>query len=221
MRRGLLTALDAVTRAAISKAQATAENARQMVISDRPKIAAVATAVDELKTQPTTAGPAGPQGAAGVPGSAGPKGDAGAAGPTGSIGATGAAGARGEAGATGPAGPTGAQGPKGDTGPQGPAGSSAFTADYCDGVPVPAVLSLLGISASTDVPVVWNTPFPDTAYVITKPQVSVTNPGLLGKCDANYKPGTATKTGCTVIVTTTALLATGAATVSVFAYRKS
>lgn len=92
--------------------------------------------------------------------------------------------------------------------------------EYRDGIAVPAVVSLLGGGATQDVAVTWATPFPDTAYTIVKPQTTATSASLLGKTDAVVKAGSVTKTGCTVTVTTAALLAAGACTVSVLAYRK-
>lgn len=167
-------------------------------------------------------GPAGSVGPTGTAGRDGATGPAGAIGPAGPAGATGAAG---RDGATGPAGPAGATGPTGQTGPQGPEGDtgaagapgSSVTLDYRDGIAVPAVLSLLGIAATVDVTVTWNTPFPDTAYTIVKPQVS-SSPALIGKTDATVK--SKTTTGCVITVTTTAVLAAGTCTLSGLAYRK-
>lgn len=189
-------------------------------------------------------GPVGPQGApgdkgdrgsAGVTGPAGPagtKGDTGATGPQGAKGDQGFVGATGSRGDTGPAGPQGATGATGAAGPQGPAGTPAdmtrvtaleaqkLQIEYRDGIAVPAVVSLLGISATVDVTVTWSTPFPDTAYTITKPQVSTATASLIGKAEGVVKAGTQTKTGVVVTVTTTALLAAGACTLGILAYRK-
>lgn len=124
------------------------------------------------------------------------------------------------------------KGDKGHAGQQGqpgtPADMTRVTAleqqklqiEYRDGIAVPAVVSLLGLSATTDVAVTWSTAFPDTAYTIVKPQVSTTSASLIGKTDAVVKAGTQTRTGCTVTVTTTAILAAGTCTLGVLAYRK-
>jgi hypothetical protein len=197
MNRGLFSAVSGALSAAVKTAQATADNARQMVINDRPKISAVANAVDELKTQTPAIGPAGAKGDAGATGPVGPRGDAG------------------QAGAAGAAGPTGATGP---AGPQGPAGIANLQIEYRDGIAVPAITSLLGISATADVPVTWPTPFADTTYIVT-PQVATATPALIGKTTATLKAKTTT--GCTITVTTTALISAGQATVSAVAYRKS
>lgn len=90
--------------------------------------------------------------------------------------------------------------------------------EYRDGIAVPAITSLLGISASADVTITWPAAFPDTNYTVT-PQVATATPALIGKTTATLKAKTTT--GCTVTVTTTALIATGQATVSAVAYRKS
>lgn len=246
---------------AAAAAQATANNARQMVLNRDPRlksledvadrfqvITAAAEAeherlqseIDNKAITPGPAGPAGPQGAkgdAGSVGATGAVGPQGAAGPKGDAGATGAQGPKGDTGNTGPAGPQGAkgdqgaqgpQGLKGDTGsqgatgaqgPQGPAGVNALTQiEYRDGISVPAVLSLLGISATVDVTVTWATPFPDANYIIVKPSTTSNQAALIGKTDAVVKSKTAA--GCVVTVTTTALLAVGNVTLSVLAYRK-
>lgn len=187
------------------------------------------------------AGPIGPKGDQGAPGPTGPQGLVGAAGDKGDTGAVGPQGAKGIQGDVGPAGPigpkgdTGTAGPQGaigPTGPQGPAGTSAdmtrvtaleaqkIQIEYRDGISVPAVLSLLGISATVDIPVAWTNPYPDTNYTITKPQVTTTTASLIGKTDAVVKAGTQTKTGCTITVTTTAVLAAGTCTLGVLSYRK-
>lgn len=186
---------------------------------------------------PVNTGPQGPPGRDGAAGMAGAPGRDGVAGPAGLDGLSAyqvarangyggtqtqwlasLVGAQGQKGDPGVPGAKGDKGDKGDTGPQGAPGLLAI--DYRDGVAVPAITSLLGISASVDVAVTWNTPFPDTAYTIVKPQTTATSASLLGKTDAVVKAGSVTKTGCTVTVTTTALLAAGACTVSVLAYRK-
>lgn len=175
------------------------------------------------ETGPT--GPAGAQGPQGFQGAQGPKGEPGATGPQGVKGDTGPTGATGQTGAQGPKGDTGATGPAGPTGPtgpQGPAGTGTVTQiEYRDGIAVPAVLSLLGLSATTDVTVTWANAFPDTNYTIVKPQTTTTAASLIGKTDAVVKTGTQTRTGCTITVTTTAILAAGNATLSVLAYRKA
>lgn len=180
-------------------------------------------------------GSVGPRGEQGVPGTQGPRGETGATGPKGDVGPagdTGLPGAKGDkgdkgdsgaTGATGLKGETGAQGPQGDTGatgPAGPAGTGAITqVEYRDGISVPAVLSLLGISATVDVTVNWATPFPDTNYTIVKPQTTAVAASLIGKTDAVVKSKTAA--GCVITVTTTALLALGNVVLSVLAYRKA
>lgn len=178
---------------------------------------------DRGETGPT--GAQGARGAGGNVGATGPKGDTGATGPAGSQGAQGFQGAQGPKGEPGT---PGAQGVKGDTGatgatgPQGPAGTGTVTQiEYRDGIAVPPVLSLLGLSATTDVTVTWATPFPDTNYTIVKPQTTPLAAALIGKTDASVKAGTQTRTGCTITVTTTALLAAGNATIAVLAYRKA
>jgi hypothetical protein len=186
-------------------------------------------------------GPQGPRGEQGATGATGSKGDVGAKGDTGQPGqqgvkgdqgATGATGPRGDTGATGATGPVGATGATGATGAQGSAGTPAdmtrvtaleqqkLQVEYRDGIAVPAVVSLLGISATVDIPLTWSTPFPDTGYTIVKPQVTSTAAAVIGKTDAVVKTGTQTKTGCTITVTTTALLSAGNCTVSALAYRK-
>lgn len=113
----------------------------------------------------------------------------------------------------------GAPGQKGDTGAQGPQGVPGLLAiDYRDGIAVPAITSLLGISNFVDVTVTWNTPFADTSYSIVKPQVSAASASLIGKTDAVVK--SKTTTGCVVTVTSTAVLATGACTLGVLAFKK-
>lgn len=174
-------------------------------------------------------GPTGAQGARGTdgnPGATGPKGEAGATGPAGSQGAQGFQGAQGPKGdpgtpgAQGAKGDTGATGATGATGPQGPAGTGTVTQiEYRDGIAVPAVLSLLGISATVDVTITWSTPFPDATYTIVKPQTTTTTASLIGKTDAVVKSKTAA--GCVITVTTTAVLAAGNATLAVLAYRKA
>jgi hypothetical protein len=88
--------------------------------------------------------------------------------------------------------------------------------EYRDGIAVPAVLSLLGISATVDVTVTWPNAFPDTNYFVT-PQLT-TAAALIGKTTPALK--TKTTTGCVITVTTTALISTGQATLSAVAYRK-
>lgn len=182
-----------------------------------------------LKGDKGDRGDVGPAGAKGDVGSAGPQGIRGVQGDTGPTGARGNAG---DTGSTGPQGPKGDTGPTGATGPQGPAGTPAdmtrvaaleaqkLQIEYRDGIAVPAVVSLLNLSATVDVAVTWSTAFPDTNYTIVKPQATVTSASLIGKTDAVVKAGTQTKTGCTITVTTTALLAAGTCTIGVMAYRK-
>lgn len=96
--------------------------------------------------------------------------------------------------------------------------SNSVQIEYRDGVAVPAVASLLGISATVDVTITWANAFADTNYIVT-PQVSTAVAGLVGKTGATLKAKTTT--GCVVTVTTTALIAAGQATLSAVAYRKS
>lgn len=177
-------------------------------------------------TAPVNTGPRGPAGADGAPGRDGAAGSNGLDG----LSAYQVARANGYGGtqtqwlaslvgAQGPKGDTGATGPKGDMGAQGPQGMPGLLAiDYRDGIAVPAITSLLGISASVDVAVTWNTPFSDTSYSIVKPQVSAASASLIGKTDAVVK--SKTTTGCVVTVTSTAVLATGACTLGVLAFKK-
>jgi hypothetical protein len=161
MNRGLFGIVDGALKAAVSTAQATADNARQMVLNRDPRLASLDAAlaagdtvhaainkrIDDLP-KPTT---------------------------------------------------------------------SSVQIEYRDGVAVPAVVSLLGLSATADVTLTWPNAFADTAYVVT-PQVSTAVAGLLGKTGATVKSKTVT--GCVVTVTTTALIAAGQATLSAVAYRK-
>jgi hypothetical protein len=161
MNRGLFGIVDGALKAAVSTAQATADNARQMVLNRDPRLASLDTAlaagdtvhaainkrIDDLP-KPTT---------------------------------------------------------------------SAVQIEYRDGVAVPAIVSLLGLSATVDVTITWPNPFADTNYVVT-PQISTAVAGLLGKTGATLK--TKTTTGCVITVTTTALIAAGQATLSAVAYRK-
>jgi hypothetical protein len=96
--------------------------------------------------------------------------------------------------------------------------TTTLQVEYRDGIAVPPITSLLGISASADVTITWPTPFADTGYIVT-PQVATATPALIGKTTATLK--TKTTTGCIVTVTTTALVGAGQATVSAVAYRKS
>jgi hypothetical protein len=162
MNRGLFGIFDGALKAAVSTAQATADNARQMVLNRDPRLASLDAAlaagdavhaainkrIDDLP-KPTT---------------------------------------------------------------------SSVQIEYRDGVAVPAITSLLGISASTDITITWPSPFPDTTYIVT-PQLATAVPALIGKTAATLK--TKTPGGCVVTVTTTALLGSGQATVSAVAYRKA
>lgn len=98
-----------------------------------------------------------------------------------------------------------------------PVPTSTYQIEYRDGIPVPAILSLLG-SSSADVNIVWPTPFPDDTYAVT-PQIATSTATLLGKTSLALK--SKTKTGCVITVTTAALLSAGSATVSAVAYRKN
>lgn len=186
-------------------------------------------------TAPTNTGPAGPPGRDGATGASGQPGRDGAAGSNGLDGldglsayqvarANGYGGTQTQwlaslVGVQGPKGDAGAAGATGATGPQGPQGVPGLLAiDYRDGIAVPAITSLLGISGSVDVAVTWNTPFTDTTYTIVKPQVTATSASLIGKTDAVVKSKTAA--GCVVTVTATALLSSGQCTLGVLAYKR-
>lgn len=251
MKRGIFTTMSGAITAAVAKAQATADNARQMVLNrdvtlkdlqaDAATIpdiinaaatehaqineawqaadAALSSRIDHISLTP---GPAGRDGKDGRDGLNGTNGVNGIPGSNGADGASAYQLAR-AAGYGGTqtqwlASLKGADGAKGDTGPTGPAGAPNLQIEYRDGVAVPAVLSLLGLSATVDVTITWPTPFPDAAYVVT-PQVATSAAGLIGKTTATLKSKTAT--GCVVTVTTTALISAGAATLSAVAYRKS
>lgn len=189
-------------------------------------------------------GPAGPQGEQGPQGERGPSGGPGAAGAPGERGVQGQPGPKGDTGATGSPGrdgvgvqgPAGVQGQPGPAGPKGDPGTPAdvtalgalgtrittlegrnLQIEYRDGVPMPAAVVLLG-SQTVDVPLTWPTAFPDTNYVIVKPQVETNAVALLGRIDAVVKSKTAN--GCVVTVTTTATVSAGSATLAVLAYRR-
>lgn len=221
--------IDAVNAKA-DQAEATGQNARQMALSRDSRLntledvankfaeliaSAEATHADirsEIAAIELTPGPAGKDGANGISGADGKPGTNGT---NGSDGASAYQAAR----AAGYGG-TQAQwlasliGPKGDTGPAGPVN---LQVEYRDGVAVPAITSLLGISASVDVTITWPTPFADANYIAT-PQVSTTAGALIGKTAVAVKSKTAA--ACVVTVTTTALLSAGQATLSAVAYRK-
>jgi hypothetical protein len=88
---------------------------------------------------------------------------------------------------------------------------------YRDNIPVPAVTTVLG-SFNVDVTVTWDTPMPSTDYVIVTPMISTANALLIGKAVAAVKSKTAA--GCVITITTTSVLAAGALTVSVLAFKK-
>jgi len=221
--------IDAVNAKA-DQAEATGQNVRDMVLKRDPRIstlegladqlggavnagngehARLDERIDEIQLAP---GPAGKDGADGKPGI---DGKAGTNGTNGTDGLTAYQVAR----ASGYGG-TQAQwlaslvGPKGDAGPAGPVN---LQIEYRDGVAVPAITSLLGISASVDVTITWPAAFADATYIVT-PQVSTTAGGLVGKTAVAVK--SKTNTACVVTVTTTALLSAGQATLSAIAYRK-
>lgn len=260
MRRGIFTALDNGLRAAVGRAQATADNARQMVLN-RDKVLAdldadTATLGDAIAAAGTehtnmraewdagdealskriehiilTPGPAGQDGKAGADGASGLNGADGRNGVDGRDGINGQPGKDGANGQDGlsayqvarAAGYGGTQtqwlaslvGPKGETGS---AGTNNLQIEYRDGVAVPAIASLLGISAQVDVTVAWGNAMPDSNYLVT-PQINTAAPALIGKTIATLKSKTAS--GCVVTVTTTALISAGQATLSAVAYRKS
>jgi hypothetical protein len=162
MNRGLFGIVDGALKAAVSTAQATADNARQMVLNRDPRLSSLDAAVADGDRQHA------------------------------------------------------AINKRIDDLPK-PV-SSSVQIEYRDGVAVPAVASLLGISANVDVTITWANAFADTSYIVT-PQVSTAIGGLVGKTSATVKSKTAT--GCVVTVTTTALIAAGQATLSAVAYRKS
>lgn len=161
MNRGLFGIVDGALKAAVSTAQQTADNARQMVLNRDPRLSSLDLAVADGDKAHT------------------------------------------------------AINKRIDDLPK-PA-SSAVQIEYRDGVAVPAVVSLLGLSATVDVTVTWPNAFADATYVVT-PQISTAVAGLLGKTGATLKSKTAT--GCVVTVTTTALISAGQASVSAVAYRK-
>lgn len=107
-------------------------------------------------------------------------------------------------------------GAKGDTGPAGK--DANVQVEYRDGVAVPAMLSLLGSQAQSDVTITWPTPFPDANYVVT-PQISTTAATLIGRTTPTVKSKTAT--GCVITVTTTAVVSAGQATLSAIGFRKT
>jgi hypothetical protein len=221
--------IDAVNAKA-DQAEATGQNARDMVLKRDPRISTLEGLADQLGGAVNagngeharldqridqiqlTPGPAGKDGANGTHGADGKPGTNGT---NGSDGASAYQVAR-------AAGYGGTQtqwlasliGPKGDTGSAGPVN---FQVEYRDGVAVPAITSLLGISASVDVTIAWPTPFADANYIAT-PQVSTTAGALIGKTAVAVK--TKTAAACVVTVTTTALLSAGQATLSAVAYRK-
>lgn len=94
--------------------------------------------------------------------------------------------------------------------------SPGIQIEYRDGIPVPAMVNILG-SSSVDVAVTWPTPFPDETYLV-RPQVASSAAGLIGKTGAITR--SKTSTGCIITVTTTAVLSAGNATLSAVAYRK-
>jgi hypothetical protein len=225
--------IDAVNAKA-DQAEATGQNARDMVLKRDPRIstlegladqlggavnagngehARLDQRIDQIQLAP---GPAGKDGVEGKPGLDGKAGTNGTNGTNGTDGLTAYQVAR----ASGYGG-TQAQwlaslvGPKGDIGPAGPVN---LQIEYRDGVAVPAITSLLGISASVDVTITWPTAFADATYIVT-PQVSTTAGGLVGKTAVAVKSKTAA--ACVVTVTTTALLSAGQATLSAIAYRKA
>ena len=162
MNRGLFGIVDGALKAAVTTAQQTADNARQMVLNRDPRLSSLDSAVADGDRQHA------------------------------------------------------AINKRIDDLPK--PTSSAVQIEYRDGVAVPAVASLLGISATVDVTITWANAFADTTYIVT-PQVSTAVAGLIGKTGATLK--TKTTTGCVVTVTTTALIAAGQATLSAVAYRKS
>jgi hypothetical protein len=265
VRRGLFTALDNGLRAAVGRAQATADNARQMVLNRDKVLAdldadtatlgdAIAAAgtehtnmraewdagdadlshrIDEISLTPGPAGKDGTPGAAGRDGHDGRDGLDGSPGKDGRDGTSGQPGKDGSNGSNGQDGLSAYQvarasgyggtqaqwlatlvGPKGDTGA---AGTNNLQIEYRDGVPVPAITSLLGISAQVDVTIPWVNALPDNNYFVT-PQINTAAPALIGKTSVTTKSKTAA--GCVVTVTTTALVSTGQATLSAVAYRK-
>jgi len=186
-------------------AEAVGQNARDMVLRRDPRIATLETLATDLGGAVASGNDAHTrldQRIDNIQLTPGPRGE------------QGPAGTDGKAGAAGVKGDTGSQGPKGDTGPAGPVN---LQIEYRDGVAVPAIASLLGISATADVTVTWPNPFPDTNYIIT-PQISTTAPALIGKTIPNLK--SKTPGACVITITTTALISAGQATLSAVAYRK-
>ena len=126
--------------------------------------------------------PAGPQGEPGEPGAPGLPGLPGSTGPTGPT------------GLTGPAGPSGPTGPMGPTGPPGPSSGATL-----DGKSVQInIISVLGIGATAEFPMSWNTNLGRTDYrVIFLPDLS-----LVGRLSYAVKAGASkTATGMTIVVT--------------------
>lgn len=200
---------DAAAMAAAATAQATADNARQMVLKRDPRLEAVeqkSTSLEQLAASYETSVAESKTDRAGIhaeldnlkrtPGPAGKDG---------------------RDGTNGVDGKPGIKGDKGDTGPAGPAGGVAQL-EYRDGVAVPAMLSLLGISASVDVPITWPTPFPNTDYAVTV-QTTPLDSTLIGRTAAAVKSKTAA--GIVVTVTTTAVLAAGKCVLSAVGQRKA
>jgi len=274
MKRGIASTVSAAVNAAIGRAQATADDARRMVIN-RDKVladldadtatlgdaiaaagtehanmrteweaaeAALSQRLDDIQLTPGPAGKDGQAGADGLDGADGRDGIDGLAGSDGADGKNGVNGSDGKDGTNGKNGSNGLDGlnayqiaraagyggtqaqwlasltgAKGDMGDPGPAGTPNLQIEYRDGVAVPAITSLLGISASVDVTITWPTPFADAAYVVT-PQINTTAATLIGKTAVALK--SKTNQACTVTVTSTALLSTGQATISAVAYRK-
>lgn len=214
-------AIQAAMQAA-SRAQQTADNARQMVLNRDGRLTSLEDVAERFATLQAAAEnehhrlqgeldsialTPGPQGQRGEQGPTGAKGDRGDAGTTGQAGPQGATGARGE---------TGSVGAKGDTGQSGR--DANVQVEYRDGITVPAVTLLTLGAATVDVTVTWPAPFPDANYVVT-PQLSTTSAALIGKATATVK--SKTTNAAVITVTTTALLSIGALTLSAVAYRKT
>jgi len=137
-----------------------------------------------MQAHPAAAGPQGPKGDTGA------QGPQGIAGPTGSVGATGATGA------------TGSQGATGATGATGPAGLNSFLA----GRSVSVAGLTLGGPQTREIPFTWGETLPTLNYAVK----FLTDNILLGNYTYAIKADASkTLTGCTLLVTNSALLTIG------------
>lgn len=221
-----------------AQAKATADNARQMILSDRAKNA---TTIDELRAAaaqlPTTQQAAAEvhlalqqqldlsleqiaalaaqladieltPGPQGDPGPQGPAGLPGAHGATGPAGPVGPSGSAGQKGDTGAAGPAGTTGATGSTGPAGPTGP-AGTANLAIGA---RPVGLLALGGSTTVTLQLRRTMPNTGY-----EVDFAHSAVVALSDVTYSNVVKTTTSVTVKVTATGL-ALAAGTLIVLAW---